>query len=175
MRAAQKAWRVGVLFCLCGAASASVVGCARIDGGASGNGGNAGSSPAQGGSGSNAGAGGDVGGGGIVGSTGSGGATPIIDAGPGSGSATDGLAADGFNCGLATFKLERLPPDVLIVLDRSGSMRELAKGLGGIFTGNFNTKWTDMKNGVVPDRHQYPGDGQLGPQDVSERRQLRCR
>jgi hypothetical protein len=57
--------------------------------------------------------------------------------------------ADGPNCGLQRFAVERLPPSVLIVLDKSASMRDLAKGLVGCILGQCNSKWTDMKNALT--------------------------
>lgn len=91
--------------------------------------------------------------------TGSGGAAAT--GGGGSGGARGGVvtsdgglpgdgapSADGPNCGLVKFTLERVPPDVLIVLDKSGSMRDLAKGLLGCIFGQCNSKWTDMKEAL---------------------------
>lgn len=48
---------------------------------------------------------------------------------PGSGGAPDSDAeADGPVCGVQTFPLEAVPPDLLLVLDHSGSMQELPDG-----------------------------------------------
>src|SRR5689334_3687382 len=67
--------------------------------------------------------------GGSGGDTGNGGA-PVItgiggtgnDIGTGTGGAGNATSLDGGNCGVLDRPLVMLPPDVLIVLDRSGSM-----------------------------------------------------
>jgi hypothetical protein len=58
-------------------------------------------------------------------------------------------SADGPNCGLTRFAVERLPPNVLIVLDKSASMNQLAQGLIGCLFLQCNSKWTDMKNALT--------------------------
>jgi hypothetical protein len=68
--------------------------------------------------------------------------------GGGGGTGGTGPTADA-NCGLAKFQVERVPPDVLIVLDRSASMMDIAKGLLGCILGQCNSKWTDMKNALT--------------------------
>lgn len=57
---------------------------------------------------------------------------PALDAG------TD----DAGNCGAMEFALTRIPPNVMLVIDRSGSM---GQSIGG---GSATTKWTDLKNAV---------------------------
>lgn len=142
MRTASKVRLVGALWVACAAAGPGA-GCARIDTGAAADAGN-GTTPAP--DGGNAGGSG----GGSGGVTGTGGTPSNNDAGGlgGSSGNGDGPTADGLNCGLATFQLERLPPDVLIVLDKSGSMSDLAKGLLGCLFGQCNSKWTDMKTAL---------------------------
>jgi hypothetical protein len=99
----------------------------------------AGGASDQGGAGGNQGAGGggasSVDGGSP---SGSGGGVAQTDAGG------SGPSADGPNCGLSTFALQSLPPDVLIVLDKSASMNEPAKGLLGCLLFQCESKWSDM-------------------------------
>ncbi|MEA2699035.1 MAG: hypothetical protein QOI66_3306, partial [Myxococcales bacterium] len=84
---------------------------------------------------SNTGLGGDTGSGGseIPGSgglTGTGGSDVDADtSGPvGIIGSDDGGSTDVPTCGMQTFKLESTPPDLLVVLDRSGSMLEQPNG-----------------------------------------------
>src|SRR5690242_1274210 len=49
---------------------------------------------------------------------------------------------DAGNCGTMEFALQRIPPNVMLVIDRSGSM---GQSIGG---GSATTKWTDLKNAV---------------------------
>jgi hypothetical protein len=49
---------------------------------------------------------------------------------------------DAGNCGAMEFALQRVPPNVMLVIDRSGSMGE---SVGG---GSATTKWTDLKSAV---------------------------
>lgn len=58
---------------------------------------------------------------------GSGGASGIDDGG-GGGTAGVAGAADGPTCGMKKFPLAKVPPDLMIVLDKSGSMRDLPDG-----------------------------------------------
>jgi von Willebrand factor type A domain len=98
------------------------------------------------------GSGGAVGGGtggsaaGSGGSASSGGSSGASDAGTGGsiGPTSDGSVAptSDANCGLSTFALERLPPDVLITLDRSASMDQFILDLRCIT--QCATKWSDM-------------------------------
>jgi hypothetical protein len=69
----------------------------------------------------------------------------------GPGGPSDDINPDAGNCGVSTFPLQRLPPDVLIVLDRSQSMTDQVKpitDLGGLLNcllvGPCPTKWADM-------------------------------
>ncbi|HET6284351.1 MAG TPA: vWA domain-containing protein [Polyangia bacterium] len=130
---------MGTLFCLCALAVGG--GCAaHIDRGPQDDAGAGGGPASPGGSGGSAGS---------VTPPGGGGPPPITDAGGGGYGTGDGPSADGLNCGLTMFKLERLPPDVLLVLDRSGSMRDFAMGLLGCIFGKCNSKWIDMKNALA--------------------------
>jgi hypothetical protein len=64
-------------------------------------------------------------------------------------SGSSGPSADGPNCGLTRFAVQRLPPNVLIILDKSTSMLDFAKGLLGCLFLQCNSKWTDMKNALT--------------------------
>jgi hypothetical protein len=48
------------------------------------------------------------------------------------------------NCGASMFGLEMLPPDVLIVLDRSGSMNDQASNVPCLGMANCQSKWAQM-------------------------------
>src|SRR5437899_5730544 len=52
------------------------------------------------------------------------------------------MAQGDASCGGMAFALTRVPPNVMLVLDRSGSMNQ---SIGG---GSATTKWTDLKNAV---------------------------
>ena len=64
---------------------------------------------------------------------GSGGAGGMGGGGGGGGGSPDG----GTNCGVQDFTLDRLPPDLLIILDKSGSMNDTPPAGGG-------TKWDQV-------------------------------
>ena len=109
-------------------------------GGSGTNGGNGGSSAAGGGSASQ---GGSSGGG----QGGAGGGFTISDAAAGmggSGAASDAeLINDAPACGLQNFKLEKVPPELLLVLDRSSSMNRMPVG-----SPVGTTLWTDALGAV---------------------------
>jgi len=87
--------------------------------------------------GDNAGSGGGAGGAGHVGSGGAGGYGGGGGGGrPGDGGSID-PTMDALNCGVQDFPLQRLPPDLLIVLDQSGSMSDAPPAGGG-------SKWTQV-------------------------------
>jgi hypothetical protein len=71
-------------------------------------------------------------GGGGSGATGTGGSTGA------GGSSSMGPNPGDKNCGLQTFKLEKRPAELMLVLDRSGSMNMPAGA------GSMNSKWTDV-------------------------------
>jgi hypothetical protein len=52
------------------------------------------------------------------------------------------------NCGLKTFGLEKLPPDMLIVFDRSGSMVNQATGGSCGVTRTCGSRWVEMTNAI---------------------------
>ena len=98
---------------------------------------NAGTSPAGGSSGGTA-AGGSTGGGGAAGNTGGrggsagggagGGGGHIIIVLDGGGTSDGPMSSPDLNCGAITKTSSKLPPDILILLDRSGSMNESYNG-----------------------------------------------
>jgi hypothetical protein len=55
-----------------------------------------------------------------------------------------GPSVDGNNCGLQTIPIENIPPDLLIILDKSGSMGELADGTKCAAGAACQSKWLDM-------------------------------
>jgi von Willebrand factor type A domain len=63
---------------------------------------------------------------------------------------------DAGNCGTMEFALQRIPPNVMLVIDRSGSM---GQSIGG---GSATTKWTDLKNAVSGLVSSYDSMMQLG-------------
>jgi hypothetical protein len=73
-----------------------------------------------------------------------------------SGGGMPGLSADGSACGIKTFGLRMVPPDLLIVLDKSGSMNQLADGTNCYADGGFGTyvscgpmaKWPQMATAI---------------------------
>jgi hypothetical protein len=64
-------------------------------------------------------------GGGLGGASGAGGGFTVADGG---GVAPDAFAVDGGTCGFQKFNLEHRPAELLLVLDRSGSMMDLPQG-----------------------------------------------
>ncbi len=79
--------------------------------------------------------------GGATGGTGGGFTVRIPDAGTGTGTTSntpDGGVRGGGMCGMEDFKLDRLPPELLIVLDRSGSMTTKVPPTAGA------TRWTEV-------------------------------
>jgi len=71
-------------------------------------------------------------------------------------SAADGGTDDAGVCGQMEFALTRIPPNVMLVLDRSGSM---GNSIGG---GSATTKWTDLKNAVSSLVTNYDSEMRLG-------------
>jgi hypothetical protein len=65
------------------------------------------------------------------------GMVPMPDFGFKPGAAKDGGTGDAKNCGAMLFNLERAPAQILIVLDRSGSMNEIVPPIVG-------TKWVNV-------------------------------
>ena len=63
---------------------------------------------------------------------------------------------DAGNCGAMEFALQRIPPNVMLVIDRSGSMGD---SIGG---GSATTKWTDLKNAVSSLVTSYDSEMRLG-------------
>jgi hypothetical protein len=68
----------------------------------------------------------------------------------------DGGTDDGGVCGAMEFALQRIPPNVMLVIDRSGSM---GQSIGG---GSATTKWTDLKNAVSSLVTNYDSEMRLG-------------
>ena len=68
----------------------------------------------------------------------------------------DGGTDDGGICGAMEFALQRIPPNVMLVIDRSGSMGE---SIGG---GSATTKWTDLKSAVSSLVTSYDSQMRLG-------------
>jgi hypothetical protein len=69
------------------------------------------------------------------------------NSGSSGGAGGGGLTSDA-NCGLRTFGLNKLPPDMLIVLDRSGSMVNQATGGSCGVTKTCGTRWVEMTNAI---------------------------
>jgi hypothetical protein len=80
----------------------------------------------------------------------------VDDPGPTPIATTDGGSGDDASCGGMQFALERVPPNVMLVLDRSGSMDQ---SIGG---GSATTKWTDLKSAVSTLVTNYDGQTRLG-------------
>jgi hypothetical protein len=76
------------------------------------------------------------------------GGTPVIP--------TPDMAQGDASCGGMAFALTRVPPNVMLVLDRSGSM---GQSIGG---GSATTKWTDLKNAVQSLVTNYDAQVRLG-------------
>jgi hypothetical protein len=68
----------------------------------------------------------------------------------------DGGTDDAGNCGAMEFALQRIPPNVMLVIDRSGSM---GQSIGG---GSATTKWDDLKGAVSNLVTNYNSMMQLG-------------
>src|SRR5581483_8646211 len=66
------------------------------------------------------------------------------------------MAQGDASCGGMAFALTRVPPNVMLVLDRSGSMDQ---SIGG---GSATTKWTDLKNAVSSLVTSYDSQIRLG-------------
>ena len=81
---------------------------------------------------------------GAAGTSGAGGVTGISED-SGAGAGADGGPIDGPACGVQKFPLAKVPPDLLIVLDKSGSMRDMPDGTR-CDTGDCGptSKWTQM-------------------------------
>ncbi|HEX8954161.1 MAG TPA: VWA domain-containing protein [Polyangia bacterium] len=71
-------------------------------------------------------------------------------------SAVDAGTDDGGVCGAMEFALQRIPPNVMLVIDRSGSM---GMSIGG---GSATTKWDDLKNAVSSLVTNYDSQMRLG-------------
>ena len=91
------------------------------------------------------------------GPSGSGGATNVVTGGSGgsisgggssdsSGSGGSKIPTADANCGARTFNLKKVPPDVLILLDRSGSMGDAVPM--GTCAAPPCSKWTEVSNAV---------------------------
>jgi von Willebrand factor type A domain len=103
---------------------------------------------------------GGAGSGGVSGTTGGKGNPTPADAGPAISGGTTVTPADAgpagggpapsadANCGLSMFTLERLPPDVLIVLDKSESMSQIAMLSFTCLYMKCNSKWEDMTSAL---------------------------
>ncbi len=76
-----------------------------------------------------------------------GGASSGTGASTGSGASAPPPTADGRNCGTNSFGLQNIPPDLLIVLDKSGSMADdqMDNPCG---RGACESKWSDMTAGI---------------------------
>jgi len=68
----------------------------------------------------------------------------------------DGGTDDGGVCGAMEFALQRIPPNVMLVIDRSGSMG------GSIGGGSATTKWDDLKSAVSSLVSSYDSEMRLG-------------
>jgi hypothetical protein len=83
-----------------------------------------------------------------VGNSSGSGVSGAAGAGTGSGAAgNNGTAAptpDGANCGATQYGLQNVPPDLLIILDKSGSMADQADGTGCDRVPMCQTKWASM-------------------------------
>ena len=71
-------------------------------------------------------------------------------------SGVDAGTDDGGVCGAMEFALQRIPPNVMLVIDRSGSMG------GSIGGGSATTKWDDLKNAVSSLVTNYDSEMRLG-------------
>ena len=84
---------------------------------------------------------------GHAGTSGGGGASGPVQPNEGSGGVGVSPSTDA-NCGLRTFGLNKLPPDVLVVLDRSGSMVNQATGGSCGVTRTCGSRWVEMTNAI---------------------------
>ncbi len=94
------------------------------------------------------------------------GSAPVEDHGPVAGpdmleaplpvTTADAGTDDGGVCGAMEFALTRIPPNVMLVLDRSGSM---GNSIGG---GSATSKWDDLKNAVSSLVTNYDAEMHLG-------------
>src|SRR5262252_5785664 len=89
--------------------------------------------------------------GGSSGSNGTGGSGGTNGTGGTGGSGGDG----GINCGVQTFMLDRLPPDLLIVLDKSGSMNDAAPSGTG-------SKWVQVTAAIDTSVNQLQSQIRFG-------------
>jgi hypothetical protein len=122
---------------LCAAALAG--GCSDPDIKGPGTGDGTGSGPGSGSGGSGSGSNGSGSNGSNSGRGGSGFSVVFADAGPGGPNTSGpGNVGDEKHCGFEKFELERLPPELMLVLDRSGSMR--MKDVPG----SANSRWEEM-------------------------------
>src|SRR3954466_5310711 len=71
-------------------------------------------------------------------------------------STLDAGTDDGGVCGAMEFALQRIPPNVMLVIDRSGSMG------GSIGGGSATTKWDDLKSAVSSLVTSYDSQMRLG-------------
>jgi von Willebrand factor type A domain len=74
--------------------------------------------------------------------------TPAVDAGPATG--------DDASCGGMQFALTRVPPNVMLVLDRSGSMND------PITSGSSTSKWDDLKTALQSTITTYDSQMRFG-------------
>jgi hypothetical protein len=82
-----------------------------------------------------------------TGSGGSTGSAPSAYGTPQQGEFGSGGPTVDANCGLTAYGLDKVPADLLIVLDRSGSMNE--KLMDALGNPNPNSKWTDMTAAIT--------------------------
>jgi len=90
-----------------------------------------------------------TGGGGSVGiGTGSGGRGGTNGGGAGNGGGNSGVPSEDANCGHQTNPIQMVPPDLLIILDRSQSMSQLPNGMACAPNCNGMDKWTQMTTAI---------------------------
>jgi hypothetical protein len=78
------------------------------------------------------------------------GTDPTTGANTGTAISTDLSAADGGNCGITTSSLTKQPADLLLVLDKTGSLTRAIDGTGECATGSTTCqqRWATLKSGL---------------------------